>query len=106
MHKRIFTTKVDTYSKKHKNKKRDAYLGSHCLFQHIQTDRTHELTVKTSRRNCNFRIINDGILGGPMQFVQRKLPGLIQTNLFRTSHNAKTDIQPIDLLFFHTAYAM
>lgn len=43
-----------------------ALLGGHGLFEHIQTDRTHELGVQTPGTDCDLGVVGDGILGCPV----------------------------------------
>lgn len=44
--------------------------GRHCIFQHVQTNGTHQFTMETARWNWNLCSICDGFLRCAMEFVQ------------------------------------
>lgn len=63
-----------------------AFLSCHRLLEHIKTNRTHEFAVEAPGRHCNFSVVHDGILGSPVQLVQRQLPRFVQTDRFGAGH--------------------
>lgn len=52
----------------------ETFFGRHRTAQHVQTDRTHELGVKTSSTDCNFGVGFDYFLWRSVLFVKTQLP--------------------------------
>ena len=42
----------------------------HCIFEHVQTNGTHQFTVEAARWNWNLCSISDGFLRCAMEFIQ------------------------------------
>ena len=54
------------------------FLRRHRGGQHVQADRTCQLALEASGRDCDLSVVGDGLVRRPAELVQGQVPGLLR----------------------------